>query len=101
MLPKLRQCENKEKLTEPFWATIEGSVSFLIGDVDGDGRNEALVSILDEPFAVSGHGTNAPRYLLRIFSTCDLMAHIEEVARYALNTPASPNEIEARGHHEA
>jgi hypothetical protein len=100
VLPKLRQCENKEKLPEPFWATIEGSVSFLIGDIDGDGRNEALVSILDEPFAVSSHGTNAPRYLLRVFSTCDLMAHIEELARYALNAPESPGELDAPGHHE-
>jgi hypothetical protein len=101
VLPKLRQCENQAKLPEPSWAAIQGGVSFLIGDIDGDGRNEALVSILDEPFAVSSHGTNAPRYLIRVFSTCDLMPHIEEVARYAMNAPEAPSEIDARGHHEA
>ena len=83
VLPKLQRCENGGKMPEPLWTTIRGNVSFLIGDVDGDGRNEALVSILDEPFAAHNMGPTVPRYLIRVFSTCDLMAHLEEVVRHA------------------
>ena len=98
VLPKLRQCENRAKLQEPCWAPMPGSVSFLIGDVDGDGRDEALVSILDEPFAALSHGTSVPRYLVHVFSDCELMLHIEEVTRYAMNTPATSGEISVGSH---
>ena len=83
VLPKLRQCENKSKLHEPCWTHVRGSVSVLIGDIDGDGRNEALVSILDEPFAAYNVGPTVPRFLIRVFSACDLMSHLEEVVRHA------------------
>jgi len=43
------------------------------------------VSILEEPFAAASHGTSVPRYLIRLFSACDLMSQIEEAARYATN----------------
>jgi hypothetical protein len=76
-------------------------VSFLIGDVDGDGRNEALVSILDEPFAALSHGTSVPRYLVRVFSDCELMLHIEEVTRYAMNAPETAGEISVASHEKA
>jgi hypothetical protein len=101
VLPKLRQCENRAKLQEPSWAPIPGNVSFLIGDVDGDGRNEALVSILDEPFAALSHGTSVPRYLVRVFSDCELMLHIEEVTRYATNAPETAGEISVASHENA
>ena len=83
VLPKLRHCENGAKLHEPSWGAIRGNVSFLIGDIDGDGRNEALVSILDEPFAAYNVGPTVPRFLLRVFSACDLITHLEEVVRHA------------------
>ena len=83
VLPKLRKCENGDKVHEPSWGAIRGNISFLIGDIDGDGRNEALVSILDEPFAAYNVGPTVPRFLLRAFSACDLMAHLEEVVRHA------------------
>jgi hypothetical protein len=85
VLPKLRKCDNGGKVREPCWRDLRGHVSMLIGDVDGDGRNEALVSILEEPFAASTQGTSVPRYLLRVFSGCDLMSYIEDAARYATN----------------
>lgn len=85
VLPKLRKCDNGGKLREPCWRNVRSHVSLLIGDVDGDGRDEALVSILEEPFAAASHGTSVPRYLLRVFSACDLMSQIEEAARYATN----------------
>lgn len=85
LLPKLMRCENRGKVLGPYWVAIRGNVSFIVGDVDGDGRDEALLSILDEPFAVSSLGTSVPRYLVRVFSDCELMSHIEEVARHAMN----------------
>ena len=85
VLPKLRKCDNGRKLREPCWRNVQRHVSLLIGDIDGDGRNEALVSILEEPFAAASHGTSVPRYLLRVFSACDLLSQIEEAARYATN----------------
>ena len=63
-----------------------------------DGRDEALVSILDEPFAALSHGTSVPRYLVHVFSDCELMLHIEEVTRYAMNTPATSGEISVGSH---
>jgi len=83
VLPKLRLCDNAAKLHEPLWVRIRGSVSFLLGDIDGDGRNEALVSVLDEPFAAYNVGPTVPRYLIRIFSDSDVMSHLEEVMRHA------------------
>ena len=85
LVPKLKACANGSKVREPFWCNARGTVSLLIGDIDGDGRNEALVSILDEPFASSGHGTSVPRYIIRVSSGCELMSHIEESARCATN----------------
>lgn len=83
LVPKLQKCEHGKKVRPPLWGEIRGSVSFILGDVDGDGRDEALVSVLDEPFSANSHGMQVPRFIFRIFSQCDLMAPLEEVARYA------------------
>lgn len=83
LLPKLRRCANGGKLHEPNWITIDGLVSVLIGDIDGEGRNEALVSILEEPFAAVSMGTSVPRYLIRVSNASGLMGHLEELARNA------------------
>lgn len=83
LLPKLRKCDHGDKVREPLWGPIRCNVSFVLGDVDGDGRNEAMVSIVDEPFSTSSNGPAVPRFLLRVFSHCDLLAPIEELARHA------------------
>lgn len=83
--PKLRSCEHGGKVRGPFWGGIRGNISFLLGDVDGDGRDEALVSILDEPFAAYNDGPTVPRYVLRIYSQSPLMLHIQEMARHAMS----------------
>lgn len=82
VLPKLQACEGRTKLHGPFWGSIRGNVSFILGDVGGDGRNEALVTILDEPFAAANFGPSVPRYALRLLSHCDLVAQIEELSRH-------------------
>ncbi|NDC53169.1 MAG: hypothetical protein EBZ74_02490 [Planctomycetia bacterium] len=92
--PKLRRCENGGKVHAPLWVPIRGTVSFLLGDVDGDGRDEALVSVLDEPFAAyNTQGPTVPRYLLRVYSQSPLMLQLEEIARQAMTdfeTDADP-----------
>jgi len=85
VLPKLRKCEHGDKVRPPLWGPIGTSVSFVLGDVDGDGRDEAVVSIIEEPFAVSNQGPAVPRFLVRVFAQCDLMAPLEDMSRHALS----------------
>ena len=83
--PKLRKCEHGGKVRGPFWGPIRGNVSFLLGDVDGDGKDEALVSVLDEPFASYNQGLTVPRYILRIYSQSALMLQLGDLARHAMS----------------
>jgi hypothetical protein len=83
--PKLHACENGRKVRGPFWGGIRGGVSFILGDVDGDGRDEALVSILDEPFSAYSEGPSVPRYVLRVYSQSPLMMHLQEIVRHAIS----------------
>ncbi len=83
LFPKLQKCAHGGKVRPPLWGAIHTNVSFVLGDVDGDGRDEAVLSILDEPFSASNQGPAVPRFLLRVFSQCDLIASLEEMARHA------------------
>jgi hypothetical protein len=85
LLPKLRTCEHGAKVPPPLWGTIPTNVSFVLGDVDGDGKDEAMVSIIEEPFAASNQGPPVPRFLLRVFSHCDLIVPLEDMARHAMS----------------
>lgn len=83
LLPKLRKCDHGDKVRPPLYGPIRTNVSFLLGDVDGDGRDEAVIAIMEEPFSSSGPGLAVPRFLVRVFSHCDLIAPLEEIARQA------------------
>ena len=83
VLPKLRRCVNASKLHAPLWGAIRGSVSFVIGDIDGDGRNEALLAIMDEPFAAANQGPSVPRFTFHVYSQSELMMSLEELMRHA------------------
>ena len=83
--PKLRQCEHGAKLRPPLWGPIGTNVSFVLGDVDGDGRDEAMLSIIEEPFAAANQGPSVPRFLIRVFSHCDLIASLEDMSRHAMS----------------
>ncbi len=83
LLPKLKKCAHGHKLRPPMWGRIDTRVSFILGDVDGDGRNEAMLSILEEPFATANQGPPVPRFLIRAFAHCDLIALLEDMARHA------------------
>ncbi|MFM7108243.1 MAG: hypothetical protein ACKOZU_06530 [Planctomycetaceae bacterium] len=83
LLPKLRRCDHAGKVRAPLWGAIHTNVSFILGDIDGDGRDEALMSITEEPFSAVNQGPAVPRFLVRVFSQCDLIAPLEDMARHA------------------
>ena len=92
LLPKLRNCDHGDKVRPPLWGDIRTNVSFVLGDMDGDGKDEAVVTIIDEPFAASNQGPAVPRFLLRVFSHCDLIAPLEDMARHAMSEFMSTDE---------
>lgn len=85
VLPKLRKHPHGEKVQPPLWGPIRTSVSFVLGDVDGDGKDEAVLSIIEEPFAASNQGPAVPRFLIRAYSNCDLIASLEDMSRHAMS----------------
>ena len=85
LLPKVNKCAHGHKVQPPLWGPIRTNVSFVLGDVDGDGRDEAMVSIIEEPFAASNQGPAVPRFLVRVFSNCDLIAPLEDMSRHAMS----------------
>jgi hypothetical protein len=95
VLPKLRQCEHGSKVHEPLWGPIRGNVSFVLGDVDADGRTEALVTILDEPFAASNQWPTVPRFAFHVYSQSDLMVPLEDVIRHSTSEFNSDDDKEA------
>lgn len=44
ILPKLKECPSGNKVKEPRWSQLPETVSFILADVDQDGRTEALLS---------------------------------------------------------
>jgi hypothetical protein len=62
---------------------VRGGVSFVLGDVGGDGRDEALLSVVEEPFATRNVGPTVPRFILRISSDSELVGPLEELFRNA------------------
>jgi hypothetical protein len=83
VVPKLRACAHGAKVRPPLWGPIRGGVSFVLGDVDGDGRDEALVAIMDEPFSSANHAPSVPRFTFHVYSQSELIAPLEELFRHA------------------
>jgi len=95
VVPKLKACDGRVKILGPYWGPMPGGVSFVLGDVGGDGQNEALLAILAEPFSAPNIGPSVPRYVLRLLSHCDLMVRVEELARHAATSFRSDIEAAA------
>ena len=85
LLPKLGKCDHGDKVRPPLWGDIRTDVSFVLGDVDGDGKDEAMIAILDEPFSASAQGPAVPRFLVRVFSQSELIAPLEDMVRHAMS----------------
>jgi hypothetical protein len=97
LAPKLRKCDHGDKVQTPLWGAIDTNVSFVLGDVDGDGRDEAVISIIEEPFASLNQGPAVPRFVIRVFSHCDLIAPLEDMSRQAMSDFVSTIEGAADG----
>lgn len=69
------------KLTQPLFGRISSSVSFIIGEHREYERPQALMAIMDEPFASRGEGVSVPRYLFRIQNHSDILTALADVAR--------------------
>lgn len=102
LLPKLRHHPHGKKVHAPLWGSIKGGVSFVLGDVDGDGRNEALLAVMDEPFATANDkGPAVPRFTFRVYNQSELMSPLEEMVRHAttvFETDASERQAAASAH---
>lgn len=81
MLTKIRSCSGYEKVLPPRWADLPQTVSFIIADIDNDGKTEALLSFWGEPFMARTIGHPVPRYIFRVQGHSDLVARLVEVER--------------------
>jgi hypothetical protein len=81
MLPKLNACQGSHKVQEPRWAKLPETVSFILADVDQDGKTEALLSFWGEPFMARTTTQQVPRYIFRVQSHSDLVARLVELER--------------------
>ena len=48
-----------------------------------DGRNEALVAIMDEPFSSANQNPSVPRFTFHVYSQSELMMPLEDLVRSA------------------
>ncbi len=81
MRPRIAACPGGGKVREPRWATLPETVSFVLADVDRDGRTEALLSFWGEPFMARTTTRQVPRYVFRVQSHSDLIARLVELER--------------------
>lgn len=77
----VRQHALAEKVRVPLWGDLSASLSFLVGSRRGDNRPQALIAIIEEPFASRGRFLRVPRYLLKVHDGSSLLADIKEVIR--------------------
>jgi hypothetical protein len=81
ILPKIAACDGKKKVREPRWAQLPETVSFVLADVEQDGRTEALLSFWGEPFMARTTHQPVPRYVFWVQSHSDLVTRLVEVER--------------------
>lgn len=81
--PKVSKHAAAAKVRAPLWGSLTGGVSFILGEIGEGGTPEALVGILEEPFAARTTTASLPRYVLRIQDDSELLNHFVELARHA------------------
>ena len=87
LMPKVAGCSGANKVKEPEWHEVEGTVSFILAKTGSDGKEEALVSFWDEPFMSRVSGKQLPRYVFHIQAHSGLVARFREIERsYRLTT---------------
>ena len=86
LMPKVAACSGGNKVKEPEWHEVEGTVSFILAKTL-DGKEEALVSFWDEPFMSMVPGRQIPRYVFHVQAHSGLVARLREIERsYRLTT---------------
>jgi hypothetical protein len=81
MMPKIRQCAGHAKVREPRWVSLPETLSFILADINPEGRAEALVSFWGEPFMARTTEQQDPRYVFRVQGHSELIARLIELER--------------------
>ena len=81
MHPRIQACTGAHKVREPRWASLPETVSFILADMEQDGKTEALLSFWGEPFMARTTTRQVPRYIFRVQSHSDLIPRLVEVER--------------------
>lgn len=77
----VRQLNAATKVREPLWGDLPTSLSFLIGARRGDDEQQALIAIMEDPFASRGRFLRVPRYLLRVQNGTAILVEMNELVR--------------------
>ena len=81
LMPKVAVCSGSNKVKEPEWCEVEGTVSFILAKTAPDAREEALVSFWGEPFMSMVPGKQIPRYVFHVQAHSGLVARLREIER--------------------
>lgn len=81
LMPKIAACSGSNKVKEPEWCEVEGTVSFILAKTGLDSKEEALVSFWGEPFMSMVPGRQIPRYVFHIQAHSGLVARLREIER--------------------
>ena len=81
VLPKILKCAGHEKVRPPRWVSLPRTISFVLADIDADGRPEALLSFWGEPFMAYTTGQQVPRYIFRVQGRSELLPRLIELER--------------------
>lgn len=90
---KVRKCAGATKLREPIWGALPTAVSFLIGEHRESKRPQALMAIMEEPFASHGNGRSVPRYLFRVQNHSDILTAMAAVAHSTASGCGTPRAV--------
>lgn len=79
--PKVAVCRGSEKVREPRWCRLQESVSFILADLEPEGRREAHLSFWGEPFMAYTTGQNVPRYIFHVQAHSALIERLVDLER--------------------
>jgi hypothetical protein len=81
VVPKLAACQDHSKVLEPRWCAMNENLSFILADVENDGRVEAQFSFWGEPFMARTAGREVPRYIFHVQAHSELVTRLVELDR--------------------